>query len=199
MKAVIKEKLKDSQYLYRMASMFYHLVIVILYYVFRIVSIDPNKIVFCNFYGGGYGGNPKYIAEELFRQGIKCDMVWLLRDELMDSNELPSWIRPVRYDSIRAVYEMVTARVWIDNSRKDYYIKKRRGQYYIQTWHGVMAYKKCEGDAVDTLPPSYVQAAIADSKKADLMLSGISIDIDSFRGVFWYDGEVLKCGAPKTD
>ncbi|MGE5417233.1 MAG: CDP-glycerol glycerophosphotransferase family protein [Acidobacteriota bacterium] len=198
-KAVIKKQLKDSNYLYKIASKINHGFVGILYVVLRIVSIDPHKIVFCNFYGKGYSDNPKYIAEELISQGIKCDMVWLLREKFISFNDLPPQIRSVRFDSLRAVYEMATARIWIDNSRQFVYIKKRKGQYYIQTWHSLMPFKKIERDAVDTLPPEYVSAAIEDSKKADLMLAGISSDIDSFRRIFWYDGEVLNCGAPKLD
>ena len=33
--------------------------------LFRILPIAKNKIVFDNFCGKGYGGNPKYIAEAI--------------------------------------------------------------------------------------------------------------------------------------
>ena len=46
--------------------------------LFNFFKIDEKKIVFDNFNGKGYGCNPKYIAEELIRQNINCDMVWLV-------------------------------------------------------------------------------------------------------------------------
>ena len=46
--------------------------------------IRKNKIVFSAFEGGGYGCNPKYIAEEIIRRmketGKTYDLIWLVND-----------------------------------------------------------------------------------------------------------------------
>ena len=47
--------------------------------IFRILPIAKNKIVFDNFCGKGYGGNPKYIAEAILDSKVKdIDLIWLV-------------------------------------------------------------------------------------------------------------------------
>ena len=47
--------------------------------LFRILPISRNKIVFDNFCGKGYGGNPKYIADAILDSKVKdIDLIWLV-------------------------------------------------------------------------------------------------------------------------
>lgn len=161
--------------------------------------MKAGKVVFCNHYGNGYGDNPKYIAEEMIRRGLDYDFVWMLKSELMDHNHLPRQIRPVRIGSLKSIYEMVTAAVWIDDVRQPSYIKKRRGQHYIQTFHGGPSLKRVEKDVEDKLSSEYVKNAISDSKKANLFLSNGSWFTNLVRNSFWYSGEILESGFPRND
>lgn len=199
MKSWIKRHLAGSKTLYSTALSLNHKSITLLYYLLRVCPVNPRKVVFSNWGGNGYGDNPKYIAEEIIRQGLNLDMVWLMKREMMKKHQLPPQIRPVCTDSWLAIREMASARIWIDNSRKDDFVRKRSGQYYIQTWHSALPFKKIERDVENSLPPEYVRSAKADSRKVDLMLMGISQDAATFKHRFWYKGEVLNCGTPKLD
>ncbi len=168
----------------------------LLFYLFRIFRIKNNKIVFVSYLGKGYGDNGKYIAEELLARNENLDIVWLCRD--MDS-VFPKGIRKVRYNSLRSVYELVTARVWVDNKRKPVYVRKRAGQYYIMTWHADSVLKKVEKDAETKLPKYYVEAAKNDSKMADLFLSSCAWETSLYRSAFWYKGEIMEVGYPRQD
>ena len=44
---------------------------------FSRLDIIPNKIVFSNFYGQGYGDSLKYIAQEILKQNLPYDLVWV--------------------------------------------------------------------------------------------------------------------------
>ena len=100
--------------------------------------LKKNKLVFCNLHGNGYGGNPKYIAEEIIAQGLNYDLVWLLRKDLLEKCHFPPSIRIVQYGTLEALYELVSAKIWINNVNGDFfYIPKRENQFYIQTWHGI--------------------------------------------------------------
>ena len=101
--------------------------------------IHQNKIVFSSFEGdGGFGCNPRYIAEELHKLDGSLEMIWLLHDT---KKEFPAYIEPVKDSVENIVYHLATAKVWIDNYRKPYGALKREGQLYIQTWHGSMGIK----------------------------------------------------------
>ena len=166
---------------------------------FRLFPIQKKRIVFEAYYGKGFEDSPSVIASELAKQGIDgLEMIWLVR-KIEDAKSLPLNIRPIKRFSLAELYYISTAKVWIDNCRKNRGIVKRKSQYYIQTWHGGLGAKKVEKDAVDSLSPGYVKNAIHDSKIADLFLSGSRWETDLFRKSFWYDGEVLEEGLPRND
>ena len=113
-----------------------------------LLPIDRKKVVFSSYYGRGYSDSPKAIAEELIRSGEDLKLRWIVKDA-GEAGTLPEQIRPVPLHGIRRVYEMSTAGFWVDNCRK-YERRKRRGQKYLQTWHG-FALKRIEKDAADSL------------------------------------------------
>lgn len=167
-----------------------------LFYLMRVFPIKKNKIVVCSYLGHGFGDNGKYIIEQLLKQDGKYDIVWLTRNM---EDQFPLGIRSVKYNTIKSVYEQVTAKVWIDNRRKPGYVRKRKQQYYIQTWHGGVCIKKIEKDAVDALSKHYIEAAKNDSKMADLFLSNSQWTTNLYRNAFWYDGEIEKNGLPREE
>ena len=160
------------------------------------LPVSRHKIVFNNFYGKGYGDSPKYIAEEIRRQGLDVDMVWLVNDLSMD---FPPGIRKVKLQSLKASFELSTAKMIVSNVRATLPYKKKQSQYYIQTWHGSVAFKAIEKDAIDKLRPDYVREAIEDSKMIDLFLSSNSIQTHEIQSCFWYDGEIFESGSPRND
>lgn len=167
-----------------------------LFIILRVFKIKNNKIVITSYYGKGYGDNAKYICNELLSRNNKYDIVWLVNDL---KNEFPDGIRKVKFKSIKSFYELATAKIWIDNSRKHDYILKRKNQYYIQTWHSSLRLKKIEGDAKESLPKDYIRNAKSDSKRIDLLTVGCGFSEDTYDRAFWYDGEKLRCGTPRCD
>lgn len=155
-----------------------------------------KKVVFSCFDGKSYGDNPKAIYLEMLSRNIPdIKYIWLLRDE---GYSIPG-AKVVRDFSIQSLYHLATSKIWIDNSRKREWTVKRRGQYYIQTWHGGLALKKIEKDAIDKLPASYVRSAMHDSKMADLFVAGNAWNVQNYKSSFWYDGEIIRSGLPRSD
>ena len=158
---------------------------------YSLFPIEKNKIMFTSYYGADYGDNGKYIIEELLRRNEDLQIVWLLKKELMDNNHLPEGVHPVEHRSVASVKELQTAAVWIDNARKTYGIK-RKGQLYIQTWHGGPGVKRIEKDVESELEKRYVRKAKQDSKMCDIILSNSDFMTNIYANVFWYDG-ILFC------
>ena len=159
--------------------------------------IQNNKVFFMHMKGMGYGGNPKYIAEKLRNKaGEKLDLVWAVSEKNLI---FPEGIRTVQMGTFEYYSELATAHIWIDNTRKTADIRKREGQYYIQTWHGAAPIKKVEKDAVDSLTDTYIENAKRDSGMADLFLSGSRFYTDLYRKSFWYSGEIMQVGLPRQD
>jgi CDP-glycerol glycerophosphotransferase len=178
------------------------------YFLFRIFPIQKNKVFIQNFNGKGYGDNPKYIVEEIIRRKFPCDIVWAVKqrkraqpqeDLPVDMSSPPLMVRTVPYKSIRAIYEEATAAIWIDNCRKQPYVRKRKGQFYVQTWHGINGPKKTEKDVENELDLYYVRQAKKDSKQIDLFLSNGGYASNLIKSSFWYTGEILESGYPRND
>lgn len=165
--------------------------------------INPRKIVFCNFMGRSYGCNPKYITEEILRQKLPYDIVWLVRNDTPEiRKEYPPQIKLVEYNSKKALEELFTAKLWIDNTRRPSLYQrglyKKKNQVYIQTWHGSLGIKKVEA-SVEGLSKSYKKYAKQDSKYIDYILSNSLYDEYMFGQDFWYKGKIPRVGHPRCD
>ena len=167
-------------------------------YLFYLLPIKNNKIVITNYYGKGYGDNAKYILQELIKMNQKIDVVWLVSN-LNYTEGMPSYVRVVKYGSIKSLYELSTSKLWIDNSRKSLYSLKKKKQVYIQTWHGSISLKKIEKDAQNKLNYFYVRNAKNDSKMADYFISNGKFSTKMYRNSFWFKGEILEYGTPRCD
>ncbi len=164
--------------------------------LFRIPPIKNNKIVFSSFNGKGYGGNPKAIAEALLAldKDHTLDLVWLTQNK---DTPLPDRIRPCRTGTPQSVYELSTARVWVNDSRSGA-LYKRGGQFYMQTWHG-FAQKHIERAVEAMLPRSYVKQCKRDSAFTDVIISGSGFMTELHKRDFWYSGDVAEYGTPRCD
>ncbi len=149
--------------------------------------------------GSTYGDNAKYIVEELLKLSNSYEIVWLLKNKTKEEADLPEQIRVVKFGSIRNIYEMTTAKLWIENNRVSQYLFKRKGQFYIQTWHGGLGLKKIEGDAPYGTAKINISHAKRDSSITDLYISNSKHLSDIYRRAFWYSGEILEVGYPKND
>jgi CDP-glycerol glycerophosphotransferase len=167
-----------------------------IYYTFRVFPINKKKIVICNYQGKGYGDNAKYIVEKILDQKLDYDIVWLCKNT---NDSMPTVVRKVKYNSISAFWEMSTAKIWIDNCRKPSFVRKRKGQFYVQTWHGGIALKRTEKDVETKLSNSYIKNAKHDSKIADLFISNSKFCTELYRSAFWYVGRILESGYPRND
>ncbi len=169
---------------------------------YRRLPIKKNKIIAWNSLFKGFGDSPKYIIEYLCKNFPgKYDIVWVYDREKSPPKELPEGVRAVPYFSTQYLKEILTSKIIISNIRtgKMHFFNKRKGQFYIQTWHSSIRLKKIEGDAVKFLGEEYAKRAKEDSDKCDLIVSGCKFSTDIFKNSFWYDGDILQSGTPRCD
>ncbi len=161
--------------------------------------IQKKRIVLDNFGGKGLGGNPRYIAEELLRRRADVELIWLL-DNLSEES-FPPDIKPVKIDSVKALYMRATAKIWVDKVRHLHPVKKRKGQVYLQTWHGAsFTLKQIEKDAL-TLDVGYVREAMYDGSITDSILTSGKFMEQIYKRAFWLkeDVQFLRYGWPPDD
>lgn len=164
--------------------------------LFYLLPIKSNKIVFIQNNGGGYRCNLKYIAEEIIRQQLSYDMVWLVNSfDIV----VPTSIHKVKYNRIRAVYELATAHVFINNSKSLYPVKKKKGQVFIYVPHGQPGCKCAEGDA--KLPETWVKNSKKHSALTDIFVSMGSYHTQVLYDTFWVPKHsyIWEIGFPRND
>lgn len=159
-----------------------------------------RRIVFSNFHGKLPGDNPYYIWQWAENNGIRS--IWLVNDVKLAKKKYKTYkfTKFVSFRGIDAIFSLATSSVWVDNVRKPWVTRKRKGQIYIQTWHGEPL-KKIEQD-VKSLDKNYVNWAIKDSSVIDYVISGSNLSEDVFRHSFWLsnpDNKILKVGEPRWD
>ncbi|MDU5510209.1 CDP-glycerol glycerophosphotransferase family protein [Enterococcus gilvus] len=171
------------------------------YPIFIFFPVKKNKIVVSNFWGKSYGENPKYIVNYLLENFSNLDIVWLCKTEVIENKrtEFPSEVRLIENNSFKALLELHTAKIWIDNCRKNFHPKKRKNQFYIQTWHAGFGLKRIEHDIESSLSKRYVRIAKKDSQMCDLLVFEHSSLFRNLQYTFWYSGEFYRNGIPKND
>ncbi len=173
------------------------------FYLCRIFPIKRNKVVFTTIEGTtGFTCNPKYIALELLHDAsdqagkVTWQMVWLV-DDLR--KEFPDEIKKIRNTLWNRAYHLSTAGVWIDNSRKQLEVRKRRGQLYIQTWHAKIGFKPTCLDRGSSFSRIAYLVSKHDSDMVDYWLSNSDWYDKTLKNGSLYEGKVLRTGSPRCD
>ena len=169
----------------------------IIYYVCRFFSIKKNRIVFSTHEGaGGYMCNPKYIAEELLFQKKDYELIWLTDDI---SRTFPKQVRVIKNSLVNRAIYLSTAKIWIDNSRKQLEVRKRKGQVYIQTWHAKIGFKPTGLDRGKSFSRIARIISEHDSQMIDYLLSNCDMfDRIAPTGLL-YNGKIERTGSPRLD
>lgn len=198
-KKIITDIFKNLKIVYRKIKVLLKSIVSNLVYLFcNNISIQ-DKVVATTFRGRKFGDNTKYILEELHKLNPNLDIVWLKNNSF--NYEVPNYIRVIDYNSCwKRDFEYATAKVWINTHRIEKNIKKRKGQLFIETWHGGLGIKKIEGDVPKVLETPWEVAEINNTAElADLFISNSKHLTDIYRRAFGYKGKVWKCGYPKND
>lgn len=168
------------------------------FFLCRISPIDKKLISVCTFEGkGGFGCNPKYIVQELHKERPDLKFVWLVNR--VGEHEFPDYIRQVPNSFWSSAYYLTRSKVWIDNYRKPLGTVKRKGQYYINTWHGCVGFKPIglwRGE-------KFSRIAYLVSKNDSDMIDRLIVSNDWSAEVFVrgmvYDGKILTLGQARED
>lgn len=169
----------------------------VIFILCRVFPIDEKLISVCSFEGKkGFCCNPKYIVMEMHNRDKGYKFVWFVNDM---NKEFPDYVQKVPNTLWSRAYWLSRSKIWIDNYRKPYGTIKRKGQIYINTWHGGLGFKPIglmRGE-------SFSKIAYLVSKNDSNMIDYVTIDSDFTEKAFpkglVYDGPFLKYGCARSD
>ena len=161
---------------------------------YRKGRVQENKLFVMTF-DNDYTCNARYIVDEIIRQNLPIDIVWVGNKMTMESNKFPSKVRVVRRTSIEMYEEQASAKIWLDNALNClwYDMPKKKDQIYINTWHGSMGIKKLQGN------DKWMAFAKKCKKTTDYMIANSTFEEEVYRTTFWPDTPIWKCGHARND
>lgn len=179
-------------------------IVVVFYYLMcHLCPVKKNRIVFDSSLGKSYAGNPKHIYECLMVNGYDLiwDCIWFYEKEKYN---IPGMSRQVRYGRLRYLYYMASAKIWVFDSRQPEFLVRRKGTYYIQTWHGTPL-KKLALDMEDVFMvgekdiDTYKEHFTKNVHTWDYLISQNQFSSSTFRRAFDFQKDMLEIGYPRND
>ena len=106
-------------------------------YVFN--KVDEKLVIFESFMGRNYACSPRAIYEELLKDNKYKDykFIWAFREPSKYKDTFSSdRTTVIKYNSLSYYKAYSKAKYWVTNSRIPVGINKKKGQVYLQCWHG---------------------------------------------------------------
>jgi CDP-glycerol glycerophosphotransferase len=163
----------------------------------RLHRVESDVVLF-DAWRGKYADSPRAISEELTRRGSPLRQVWVVDGE---DPLVPEHVEVVQPSSRAHLAALGRARYVVANSGMPIYWRKKRGQRYLQTWHGTpvkkVAYDIARPQMADA--KRYLRHFARDVASWDLLLSQNPFSTSTLKRAFRYDGPVLESGYPRND
>ncbi len=156
-----------------------------------------NVVLLESFFGKSYSDSPKYIFEKLndMYPG-KYEYVWILDKK----TALPYPAKQVKRFSFGYYKYMARSKYIVFNSRQPKWFVKRKGNVFLETWHGTPLKKLVfDMDEVVSASPMYKKTFYIQSRSWDYLVAANKFSEEVFKRAFVYDKPMLKYGYPRND
>jgi len=166
---------------------------------FKFTKVNKQKVLMTTFQGG-FSCNPKYIYEEIKRQNLPWEIVWITEpSKFVNKNDFPEGLKLVPWYTMRYYYELATSRVWIANALTltRTAVTKRKNQIFIQTMHGSLGIKRLDEESVND--KIHTKAAKRASKMTDYLISNSTFENMVYKSTVWGNVPILEYGHPRSD
>lgn len=167
---------------------------------FNIFPIKENRVTFVSYRGAQYSCNPKAVSEYLLKNHKeKFEIIWGLENPNKYDGIKNDNVKVVKHGSLQFYKLLCTSHFIITNVDYLSYVKFRKGQFIIQTWHGGGSYKKV-GTQTKNINWFVSKRRSYFNDRTDFFISSSEIFTkDTIRGSFDFKGNILNIGMPRND
>ena len=162
------------------------------------IPVKRNQIMFRT-YQDEYTCNLKYLCDEIIRQGLKYDLVWVYSKKTVNHEKFPPEVRLVKADTVEYYEERARSKFWIDNAHnftwEPFY--KKPNQVLINLWHGSLGLKRI--DAENDTNVRRVKAGKRANKATNYCISNSEFEEMVFRTTYWPDTPIKRYGHARND
>ncbi len=158
-----------------------------------------NNWVFCeSFFGKNYSDSPKYIYEYMAKNYPgRYKFIWVIDKR---NTKIPFPHTRVKRFSIRYSYYLARSKYYIFNGRQPEWVKKRKENVFLQTWHGTPL-KRLVFDLnnISSERQQYKKQTFRQSRAWDYLIAANQYSSDIFRRCFKFNKTMLEVGYPRND
>lgn len=164
------------------------------------VPLKKNRIILYSFKQHGYSCSLKYLTEYWKDQKSQLEILWVVREQedfdLVSAHGVPV----AMLHSWKHFIYRHRAGIVITNDEFYPMFRKRRGQLYVNTWHGAINYKKIGYAGIEFSNPVQALMYRMNNPCPDVFLSGSRSFTHTASEAFGFPREVfLECGLPRND
>jgi CDP-glycerol glycerophosphotransferase len=159
----------------------------------RHLPLDHDLVVYEANLGTIYGDSPKYVYEAMRRLHPGKKAVWVL----------PKGHRPphpdvdvVQRGTLAYMRALARAAYWVDNQTFPRYVRKRPGQRYLQTWHGIPLKKMGHDEPGKPPPPQRPDRGVG---AWDELVVPSPYFEETFVPAYRYTKGLVRYGTPRND
>lgn len=152
-------------------------------------------VVLESFNGEQTAGNARAIYEAMRSLDPALEYVWSIRDARVP---VPPGARSAVVGSADWHRALATARVWVNDNNFPFYVTKRPGQYFLQTWHGTPIKRLLHDLPRRRAPLTYRRLMARQVPQWDLLLADSHAAARHLRSGLGYAGEVRVMVAPRN-
>lgn len=183
----------------------------LLYFIAKVlVCVDEKTVFFEAFQGRSVACSPKALYLEMLKNPIyrEYQLIWSLRKTNREDLKENRNTEIVKFESFAYYKALAKAKYWIFNSNTRPFLKPRKNQIFVQTWHGTPLKKiGCDvmraGNAMTKL--SDIQKIYeGEAKKISYMISPSAYCTEKLISAFHLqvvgkENAVLTTGYPRND
>lgn len=183
-------RFRKSRYYFPTMRLFYNI-------TRKLLPVNNSLILFESGIGKQYADSPKFIYEELLKQGLEYKYVWVNNRNVRFDNRNTIKIKRL---SPKYYFYLARAKYWVNNQNFPTYIKKRPQTVYLQTWHGTPLKKMLyDLEKVHGRSDDYVERVGAAVKNWDYLISPSPYATKAFKSAFRFNKTILEIGYPRND
>lgn len=151
-----------------------------------------KRILFISYSGLQYSDSPRVICEKMHELYPEYELVWAFLQP--EEKHVPEYVKKISCRGTEYYKHLATSCAFVTNEDLHEGIFKRKGQYFVQTWHGDRPLKKVLYEIEGGIPYE-----IVDNKFTDLCVAGSDHGYRMYRNAFRYGGNILSEGMPRND
>ena len=156
-----------------------------------------------------YGGNMKFVADEIIRQKLHCKVYWYVKSSVvkrLEKERCDNYDFPEQIKVITGCFSLLKIAFQADVIATDNHLpnvllklfKKKKKQFILNTWHGSLGIKKIALKDIDLIKKTKEKYSKLLSC-LDVMISNCDWENNVYRNDIGFTKKIIKLGHPRND